>query len=180
MVKKFAIGAFATLCLCGSTIFAAEPGTYAGLSYGQASVAQDKINFDESDTGFKAFVGYTFNSYAAIELNYMDGPAPIVELPTSSVGVAPTAVTASAIVSFPFQRSFAAFAKLGFSFYDTETATLTGGQVSTADDSAINLAYGIGATYAFLERYEVRVEYESIAVEDGDFSMLSIGGVYRF
>jgi opacity protein-like surface antigen len=83
-------------------------------------------------------------------------------------------------VSIPFQRSFAAFAKVGFSFYDSDTTTRTGALISTAAHTDVNLAYGLGASYAFLERYEVRIEYDSIAIDDGDFSMLSIGGVYRF
>jgi len=180
MVKKFAIGSIAALCLCGSAAYAVEPGAYAGISFGKATVAADEINFEESDTGFKVFVGYTFNPYAAIELNYVDAGAPILESPAGSTEVAAKAVTASAIVSFPFQRSFAAFGKFGFSFYDSDTTTRTGAQLSTAAHTDVNLAFGIGASYAFLERYEVRIEYESIAVDDGDFSMMSIGGVYRF
>jgi opacity protein-like surface antigen len=180
-VKKIAIGSIAALCLCGgATTYAAEAGTYVGISFGNATIAVDEFNFEESDTGYKVYVGYTFNPYAAIELSYGTSGTPTLETPTGSAEVSATPVVASAIVSIPFQRMFAGFAKIGFSFYDSDTTTRQGIQTTSATDSSINLAYGIGASWAFLERYEVRIEYEKIVVDDGGFSMMSIGGVYRF
>jgi OOP family OmpA-OmpF porin len=182
MYKTIAIGSIAALSLCGGSVAyaAAEPGTYVGASLGKAKIANDAANFDEGDNGFKVFVGYTFSPYAAIELNYVDNGAPISATPAGTTEIAATAVTAATIVSLPFQKMFAGFVKIGFSFYDTDTTTRVGASTTTKPDSNINLAYGIGASFAFLERYEVRIEYEKIAVDDGDYSMMSIGGVYRF
>ena len=49
------------------------------------------------------------------------------------------------------------------------------------DDDGVDLAYGIGASYAFTDQFAVRVEYEGVDVDDLDTAdLLTIGGEIRF
>jgi opacity protein-like surface antigen len=166
---SFALGSIAALCL-SSAAYAldGDPGAYVGASYGQAQTAVDKLNFDESDSGYKVFFGYTFNQYSAIELGYVNGGKPKLQRGTTTIEVTPTAVMPYAIGRYPIGKSFAAFGKFGVAFYDTDTS------------SDVDLALGLGAMMSLWESFEVRIEYETVAVKDGGFSMLSLGGVYKF
>jgi len=174
MFKKIApclavLGSVAGLSLCNAAhALDGDPGAYVGASFGQTQVAVDSLNFDEGDSGYKAFFGYSFNKYSAIELAYVNGGAPVLQRGTTTIEVAPTIVIPSAMGKYPFGKSFAAFGKFGVAFYDTETT------------SAVDIALGLGAMMTFWDHFEVRVEYETVAVNDGGFSMLSLGGAYKF
>ena len=173
MFKKVAssvavLGAVA-LTLCNEAYaLDGDPGAYVGASFGQTQVAVDSLNFDEGDSGYKVFFGYTFNKYSAIELAYVNGGEPALQRGSTTIEVAPTVVIPSAIGRYPFGKSFAAFGKFGAAFYDTETT------------SAVDIALGLGAMMTLWEHFEVRIEYDTVAVDDGGFSMMSIGGVYKF
>jgi OOP family OmpA-OmpF porin len=173
MLKRIAPSALVFGCIAALSPYSAaiansEPGAYVGASYGQAQTAVDKSNFDESDTGYKVFFGYTFNQYAAIEMAYVNGGKPTLQVGKTIIEVAPTAVMPAAVGRYPFSKSFAAFGKFGVAFYDTETT------------SDVDLAIGLGAMMSLWEHFEVRIEYDTVAVEDGGFSMLSLGAVFRF
>jgi OmpA-OmpF porin, OOP family len=169
MFKKMAAQiATATSLCCASTYASADPGAYVGASYGQTQISVNALDFSESDSGYKVFVGYTFNPYAALELNYVDAGQPTEVRGRNTIEVSATGVVASAIAKYPFGKLFAATGKLGFAFYDTDTT------------SDIGIAYGLGISVAIWESFEARVEYEQVTVDDGDFSMMSIGAVYKF
>ena len=181
MFKKTAIGSIATLCLCGASAYAeVEPGSYVGASMGKAQIAADELNFDEGDTGFKVFVGYTFNQYAALELSYIDSGTPTLEGNGATLEVEGTAVVAATLVGIPVGNMFNCFGKVGFAFFDGEATARSTTQSAYAEDTSINLAFGLGASVTFWQRFEVRAEYEKVLIEDGDFTMMSLGGAYRF
>ncbi len=169
MFKRMTIRMFAVASLCCASSYAsADPGVYVGASYGQAQISDDKLAFSESDSGYKVFVGYTFSPYAAIELDYVDAGQPTEVRGQTTIEVSATGVAASAIAKYPFGKMFAATGKLGFAFYDTDTT------------SDIGIAYGLGMSVAFWEKFEARIEYEQVSIDDGGFSIMSIGGVYKF
>jgi OmpA-OmpF porin, OOP family len=169
MFKRMAMQVVTATCLvCASVYASADPGAYVGASYGQAQISVDALSFSESDSGYKVFVGYTFTPYAAIELDYVDAGQPTEVRGRNTIEVPATGVVASAIAKYPFGKMFAATGKLGFAFYDADTT------------SNIGIAYGLGVSASFWERFEARIEYEQVTVDDGGFSMMSIGGVYKF
>jgi OOP family OmpA-OmpF porin len=168
MYKRVAFGFIAALCLCSASAHADEPGAYVGAAFGQASIVADDIGFDASDKGYKLFVGYSFNPHAAIQLEYLDAGKPTMQRGNTIYETSATGFLASTLIRYPFAKTFDAFGKIGFAFYDTDTTT------------GIGISYGLGGSYSFLERYEVRAEYEKVVIENGDFSMFSISGVYKF
>lgn len=156
------------------------PGFYAGVSIGSASAEDDESGFDGDDTGFKLFGGYSFNQNFAVELAYFDGGAPDDNFGAVNVELETTGFIASAVGRLPVSDTVSLFGKIGFASYDLEATASSGGLSASVDDSDSDLAYGVGASIAVAERFEVRVEWEAVDVQDGAFSFLSVGGLYRF
>lgn len=172
----------AALALMATTAAQADvqPGFYAGVGIGNASAEEDESGFDGDDTGFKLFGGYSFNDNFAIELAYFDGGAPDDNFGPINVELEVTGFNASAVGRLPVSDTVSLFGKIGFASYDLEATASSGGFSASADDSDSDLSYGVGASVSFAERFEVRVEWEAIDVQDGAFSFLSVGGLYRF
>ena len=77
MDKRLGLSALAALALTASMAARADvqPGFYMGAGVGSTKIDDDgfdDIDFDDSDTGFKVFGGYSFNQNFAIEASYFD------------------------------------------------------------------------------------------------------------
>jgi Outer membrane protein beta-barrel domain len=185
MYKRFALNGLAMIgLLAGASAYAEQaPGFYVGAGIGDATVEVDDVDFDASDTAFKVFGGYSFNQYFAVELTYFDGGSPSEDFSefgvNGSVEAEIDGLNASMVGRIPVGDSFSLFGKLGFASYDV-TATARAGNVSASEDgSDEDISYGIGAAMGF-GQFEVRAEYEAIDVSGGNFSVLSVSGLYRF
>lgn len=158
-----------------------QPGFYAGVGVGKASVELDGTDFDADDTAFKAFGGYRFNPNFAIELAFIDGGKPDERFGTSSVEVDVEGLNLSAVGRLPLNEVFSVFGKLGLASYDAKWKVRGGNTVvATASESDEDLSYGLGTAFNLGAAVELRAEYEAVDVSDGSFSMLSASGVYRF
>src|SRR5262245_20589943 len=78
-----------------------ESGFYLGAGVGQATNKADEIGFDESDTAFKIFAGYSFNKYFATELAYVDAGSPSQRIGNANVEISSSGLLASLIGSVP-------------------------------------------------------------------------------
>lgn len=171
------VGMFAS----ASVVADVQPGFYAGASLGKASIEVDDAGFDADDTAFKVFGGYTFNPNFAVELAFVDGGKPDERFGAGQVEVAVDGLNLSAVGRLPVNDKFSVFGKLGFASYDVEAKGRIGNTVVASESgSDEDLSYGIGAAFNITPAIEVRAEYEAIDVSDGSFSLLSVGGVYRF
>ncbi|WP_129647401.1 porin family protein [Peristeroidobacter agariperforans] len=196
MRKRMALNGLALLGLLASTNVLAEiqPGFYAGVGVGTATIELDTIEvdddfdfkFDADDTAFKVFGGYNFNQYFAIEATYYDGgeqEETIISFPgfNSSIEVGTSGLIASAIGRVPLGDLFSLYGKLGFASYDAEIKTLVNGDVVFEEDgSDDDVAYGVGASFNIGSQFELRAEYEAISLSDGDFTLLSVNGLFKF
>lgn len=186
MYKRFGLSTFAALGLTAAMAAQADtqPGFYAGVGIGEATMKVEVPGFDDfdaSDTAFKIFGGYTFNQYFAVELSYFDGGAPNESFGSGSVEVELTGLNASAVGRLPLADTFALFGKIGFASYDVEGTGRVGNQtVGTFEGSDEDVSYGIGAAFSFAQTFEIRAEYEAIDFSGGDFNVLSLSGLYRF
>jgi OOP family OmpA-OmpF porin len=191
---------------------APDTGFYVGGSIGQSQIRFDdstlevagasstSISKDETDTAWKAFLGYRLGKYLAVEGGYMD----LGKFSATNTVTAPAngSLTVSFKASGPFvdavgilplgNGNFSLFGKAGVMYSTAKgSATATGAVVTTgnADQSSseFNLKAGIGAGYDFTRNFGVRVELEQVfAVGDkdktgeGDIRLLTLGGVFRF
>ena len=189
MYKRLGLSAFAALALTAAMAAHADsqPGFYMGAGFGTTKLDDDSfdgVDFDDSDTGFKVFGGYSFNPYFAVEASYFDlGEAggnfdDIVGPISFDVGV--SGFGASAVGVLPVSDMFSVFAKLGYATYDVDAHVSISGLGSGSDSqSESDMTYGIGGAMSF-GQFGVRLEYEAIDVDAGDANMLSLSGVYRF
>ena len=183
MYKRVTLSGLALLGMFAGANALAEvqPGFYVGASVGQASIEIDDDLFDGDDTAFKVFGGYNFSPNFAVELTYLDAGKPDETiLPGATVEFAVDALNLSALGRVPLGEVFSLFGKIGFASYDAEgTGRVNGGVVYRESGSDEDLSYGVGGAFDF-GAFELRGEYEAIDISDGSFSVLSIGGLYKF
>lgn len=192
MHKRMALNGLALLGLFASTTVLAEiqPGFYAGAGVGKATMELDEdadgFGFDADDTAFKVFGGYNINQYFAVEAAYFDGGKPeetVISLPgvRGTVEVGTTGLIASVLGRVPLGNVFSLYGKLGFASYDAEIkGRVNGDVVAEEDGSDEDVAYGIGGAFNIGSSFELRAEYEAIAISDGDFNVLTVNGLFKF
>jgi hypothetical protein len=173
-VKKQLIS-IALLSTVASTSASADSGFYLGASAGNATidgtVPGTSVSFDESDTAFKAFVGFRLISLVAIEGGYVDFGKPT----GSNASVDLTGVDLFGVLNLPV-GPINLFAKAGVFQWETDT---TAAGVSQSNDGN-DLAYGVGAAIRF-GSLGVRAEYELFDISDFDtVAMYSLGLEYSF
>jgi OOP family OmpA-OmpF porin len=83
-----------------------------------------------------------------------------------------SALGVSAVGKLPLQNNFSLFGRLGLN-----NARIKG---NGGSDSSVELGYGIGASYAYSPTVDFRAEWERIAFDSVDGSLLSVGVVMKF
>lgn len=189
MDKRLGLSAFAALALMAAMAARADvqPGFYMGAGFGSTKIDDDgfdDIDFDDSDTGFKVFGGYSMNQWFAVEATYFDlGEAggtfdDFGETVNFDVGV--SGFSASAVGTLPVGDMFSLFGKVGYASYDIDAHVEIVGFGSGSDStSESDMTYGVGGELSF-GQFGARLEYEAINVDRGDANMISLSGVFRF
>ena len=149
----------------GQLVHAAPPGGYVGFSLGSA----DDDVLDESDTGYKIFGGYTFNSNFGLEIAYVD-------LGSYLDGYLDQYGVAFDVVGYlPVGNNFNILGKLGMFAWSVDVDAIY------ASETGTDLTYGLGVQYDFNNRLSIRGEWEAFDdVLGGDVSLLSAGILYTF
>ena len=186
MYKRLGLTVIAAFVLAASMAAQADtqPGFYAGAGIGTTKIGDDAFDgsgIDESDTGFKIFGGYTFTENWGVEVSYFDFGEASVSAGNSSASVGITGLSASAVGRLPVNDMFAVYGKLGFASYDVDLDfnNVPGFGSGHLSDSDSDLIYGVGGALSFGGNFEARLEYEALNV-DGDASMISVSGLFRF
>ena len=157
-------------------------GAYFGGSMGQAKLKLEETDFNETDSAFKFFGGYAFSDVVALEAAYIDGGTPTLDIAGGgSVAGSLTGVNASVLLRARKGSAFAFFLKLGFARYEVEAeGSVNGVPVIEGTETNEDVSAGIGASYLFAQKYMLRIEYESLRVDDADFSIATLGLGYKF
>lgn len=202
--------------------FAAAPsmvqaeGWYGGIGIGNSKVKSDSTcsdfadlfdpgfscSSDDTDTGWKVFIGNQFNKNAAIEFGYVDlgkfttNVSGNVTVPptiamTASGDAEPKGFNLSLVGSLPVSNEFSLLGRIGLFHWDLDvSASASGGGFSaSASDSAsgTDLTFGVGAQYDFSKTAGVRVEWERFqdvgdenTTGQSDVDLLSLSLVFKF
>ena len=174
--------AVALFCLL---IPAAHAGTgMVGISAGQSSVETDigGAGFDADDTGWKAFGGYNLMKYFGVEGGYTDMGSMEQSDATTDLTTNVDAFSLYARGILPLGKKVELFGKIGYVFWDAEiemsSPVFGSGSASTSGN---DLAFGAGAAFKIVEKFEIRLEYERFTIDDStDVDFGSIGFAYRF
>ncbi len=197
MKRLIATAALATLvaspAFAQSYQYNPNEGPYVGAGLGYSKLDNDTLNrldsaganTDDSDTGYKLFVGYQFNPNFAIEASYLDfgdfeANAGAEKLTASADGFG-----FALVGKLPIQNGFSVYGKLGMVAWDGDIDyrdSSTGTTASLADDGT-DPFYGIGAEYE-VERILMRAEFERYDIsesgEDFEIDLISASIGYRF
>ncbi|WP_126452971.1 outer membrane beta-barrel protein [Sulfuriflexus mobilis] len=181
---------------------------YVGASAGRTDYDLSESDFDaafaaagftsstdieDTDTGYKAFVGWQFHKNFAVELGYVDlGTYDIDTIITAPVSATfngdadVDGYSLSLVGSYPATDNFSVIGRLGAYFWDVNsqgTASVGATAVNlNGDDSGTDIVLGVGAQYDFNKTIGIRAEYEvykDVGDED-DIDFLSAGIVVRF
>jgi len=198
MKKVIAVVALA----CASSLsFAQAPRSgavgpwYVGISGGRSSASLDLWDFyntysvggsgpggfnglvtmskDTRDTAWRAFLGYNFNDYWAVEGAYNDLGRIKAHYTETATGLALFEATGDQVAwsglvkgAFPINKQFDVFALLGLSSNRTKVtvteinATFAGG-VPSGSDHRTELITGLGAEFKPSPNMGIRLEYQS-------------------
>ena len=171
-----------------------ERGFYAGAGIGAFNVNVDAIDdadeaiasLDDEDTAWKAFVGWRFAPFIALELAYIDfgSPGDDIDVGGSSgdfsvdiSGFAPYLI--GTLPLGPVEL----FAKVGYYFYDVDASIDLDIDELDFDSSSSeeDLLYGAGLGITLFEHLHARLEYELIdsdVLDDAD--AIWVSGAWRF
>lgn len=194
--------------LAVTSVQAADTGFYVGGSLGQSKVNDfngadidaellsdfgltSSTSTDDTDTGWKAFAGYRFMKYLAVEGAYTNfGEATANTIVTApGAGIVNTTVeseawTVSALGILPLGDRFSLFGRLGVNFWNVDvsaTGTGSGGTASASDsDDGTDWVYGVGAAFSINKNLSVRGEWERYDFDDGDVDLWSAGISWNF
>ena len=169
--------AFAITLIAFTGVYA---GGFVGASAGQSSttvgVDPSVSAFDGSATAYKVLGGYRVIKYFGVEADYRNFGSSEDSAIGSDLTIDTTALDFFAVGVIPI-GNFEVFGKAGYSMWDAEVNVF--GQQMASDDGN-DLAYGLGAAYAF-NKFALRLEYEMFDIENNvDVDMLSFGFDFRF
>ena len=190
--------------------FADDTGWYTGFNAGQSRAKIDdtriadgllddgftttSISNDDLHFGFKAFGGYEFNRYFALEGGYFNlGKFGFTAdtLPAGSLrgDIKLQGANFDAVGSVPLGDKFSLFARAGVNYADAKDSFAGTGSVAVIDPSpgkwAANYKFGFGAEYDFTRFIGMRLEAERYRIDDavgnkGDVDLYTAGLVFKF
>jgi OmpA-OmpF porin, OOP family len=209
-----AFGMAASLAALALTVsppaFADDAGWYTGFNAGQSRAKIDdtriadgllddgfsttSIRNDDLHFGFKAYGGYAFNRYFALESGYFNlGRFGFTAdtLPAGSLrgDIKLQGANFDAVGSVPLGDKFSLFARAGVNYADAKDSFAGTGAVAVLDPSphrwAANYKVGFGAEYDFTRHVGMRLEAERYRIDDavgnkGDIDLYTAGLVFRF
>ena len=197
-MKKFICAGATALALISAQAMAEDfyVGAGAGIFGVDVGEVEEGIDFDEDDTGFRAFGGWQFHKNFGVELGYVDGgsaSATVGDIDVDGIE-ADINVDVSGIDLFltgtmPIGESFYAFAKAGMVSWDADLDAVIreddgeGGVIETelsASDSGEDPAYGAGFGFNLGENAKVQVDYTFYDVGEVDADFLAASVLWKF
>lgn len=183
-MRKVLLVGVTVLVLTGlsASLALAKEGWYVGASAGSTDQENDcdgldVIGFvgscDETDTGWKIFVGKQGDGYWGVEFGFVDlgestASGTIAGIPVSAKAEA-DGFTFAVTGTFPFgdkERS-AFLGKVGLLRWDVDTQATGSGIRVTENDEGAEFMFGVGLKYDLTERIGIRGEWEKFG-EVGD------------
>ena len=151
----------------------AQAGFIFGAGVGSNTVNIDE-DFDESDMGWKAFVGFRFKRFFGIEAQYVEFGSP--ENDDFSADL--TDFGGYVVGAIPIGDHFEINGKVGYHQWDVDLEDLNLDE--STSESEWDISYGAGLAVIF-KRIGFRAEYELFEVEETDsVTMASLSIEFRF
>jgi OOP family OmpA-OmpF porin len=168
-----------------------DAGFYVGGGIGQFNAQIDDVDdvdgtvdeWDEDDTAYKFFLGYSLNQFLAFELDYINLGEPSGDaVPGFNVDASVDGFAPYVVGTIPLGQWFEVYGRLGYFFYDATLGVEDGlGGRAEFDEESEELVYGAGVGAKIGERFKVRFEYERLDFENvDDADALWLTAAWRF
>jgi OmpA-OmpF porin, OOP family len=184
------------LAFLGTSAVASAEGWYGGVGFGQSKVDSESIpgfsgSIDDKDDGWKAFGGYQFNNYGAVEFGYVDlgtvsvAKGKILGLSASEEDKV-KGYSLSYVGTLPIASQFSVLGRVGFFRWDVDSSCSLGSINCSASATGTDLTYGLGAQFDFSKSIGARLEWEQFNdvgdqnTASGDVNLLSVSLVFKF
>lgn len=198
------------------TTAVAETGLYGGLGVGGTKISADVdtqfvddavppnqivVDFDEYDASFKAFAGYRFLDWLAVEggwyyLGKPDGSAAFVDPSTRiDTEIELKGWNADLVAFWRFQEQWEVFGKVGAFFWESDGSVRSkvdasgspsgnppgSNQIVFSDENGEDIKGGVGIQYLHDDNLALRGEFEYFDVDDtDDVWLVSFSAIWRF
>jgi opacity protein-like surface antigen len=158
-------------------------GLYAGFSFGQSKYRDiDAAWANTRSEGWKAYLGYEFNRYLALEGGYVNLNDMTAVDGVMNTNIATDAWALGAVARLPLTDSLSVFGKVGAAYMlaDIAEKNFATGEFRRSGDDDFEPNYGVGASYAVLDNIDVRAEWERFERKDLDIDLMTAGVTLKF
>lgn len=163
----------ATALLAGlSASNALAAGWYAGAGVGQA----EYDGLSDEGTSTKLFLGYSFNTNAAVEFAYVDTGEGEQDTIFGDLTASTDGFEISAVGLLPVNNSVSFLGSLGLYNWDLDVE-LDG---VSASDSGTDLTYGLGVQVELGKSAALRGEYQIYDIDGDDIDNIGVSVLFRF
>ena len=162
-----------------NSVYAQESYWYAGVSIGEASIAED-IYDDSTPTSF--FIGRRYNENTAFEFGYLDlgGFESAPDDPDFDATADISGFTVSALGLAKMGESVEFFGRAGLYLWGGEEVFKEPFPIET-DDSDISLFLGLGFDFPIGTTFGARAEYaQYFDIGDEDSDVIHLGAYFNF
>jgi opacity protein-like surface antigen len=175
-------------------------GWYAGFGFGQSQYQDVASSIDSgfastgvtastsastTSTGWKVYTGYQFNKYLGAEGGYanLNDMTAHTTTPTAAVttNMSSDAWLLAAVGSYPLTDKFSVMGKLGAAYVLTKENVKVGTALTQHHgDDSYQPYYGVGVSYALVDNFKLRAEWERFDLDDINIDLMTAGFTVAF
>ena len=159
-------------------------GLYLGAGGGWAdnrgvssSFPRPFVNVKHGHAAWKAYVGYAFGRYFALQGGYQSLGTDSVSTALGSETIRNRGYDVNALLSFPFTPRFSLFIEGGASRFRTRTVTPT---QTTIQHDGTHPDYGAGVQYYFVRHVALRGQWQEFRIPNNNTDLYSGSLLFRF
>ena len=172
----------ATLLAATTASADAQQGFYGQVEYGRTSIDESldangvPLSLDDSASGWRAALGYSFTPYFSVEGGYNDFGSVSSSGQVATVGASADGLELGLVFRWPASDRFTLSARSGYLWWDSETHV---GAVS-AGDSGNEVFAGLSAEFDIGERTAITAGWTRYRLDDLDLDRFHAGFRWYF
>lgn len=153
-------------------------GFYGGLGGGVYRL--EGGTFDDTAPALKLMGGYGFTEFLAVEAGYTRLFESKDTLDDASARIDGNLWDLAARASYPVSGRLSPFARLGWSYLDSNATLRDGDTRIRINDEEDAFSWAVGAAYRLNQRLAVTGEYAAVMIDDADLDSVTLNLSYGF
>lgn len=147
----------------------AESEVYGGAGIGYSTFKLDNVDFEDSTLATRAFAGFRYGRYVALEAGYIDfGTAKdqvVLQFgqPSTTGKIKTDGYDLTLVGRYPFNDELVAFGRIGMLRWDSRKEVE--GLPIVGRDDGNDLIWGLGVDFRGTQRIHLRIEAEFVDIE---------------